>query len=157
VKQNIWISTFHSTGGALSFLGDPFSETLSVLSVCPVCLLVTLVYFGQTVEWIRMPLGMEVILGSCNIVLDGNPAPHPPLSQFTYAGFACVCANRGTCILWPNGWMDQDATWYTGKLRPRRHCVRWRPRCPLFGKDPNYGGLNTSRQRFHRSPRNLAR
>ena len=29
-------------------------------------------------------------------------------------------------ILWPNGWMDQDATWYRGRPRPRRHCVRWR-------------------------------
>jgi len=22
--------------------------------------------------------------------------------------------------LWPNGWMDQDATWYWGRPRPRR-------------------------------------
>jgi len=28
--------------------------------------------------------------------------------------------------LWPNGWMDQDATWQRGKPRPRPHCVRWR-------------------------------
>ena len=28
-------------------------------------------------------------------------------------------------VLWPNGWMNQDATWYEGKSRPRRHCVRW--------------------------------
>jgi len=35
----------------------------------------------------------------------------------------------GPCLLWPNGWMDQDATWYRGMLegrpRPRPHCVRW--------------------------------
>ena len=31
----------------------------------------------------------------------------------------------GLCLLWPNGWMDQDATWYGGKPRPRRRCVRW--------------------------------
>jgi len=30
-------------------------------------------------------------------------------------------------VLRPNGWMDQDATWYGGRPRPRRHCVRWRP------------------------------
>ena len=35
----------------------------------------------------------------------------------------CVC-NVG--ILWSNGWLDQDTTWYGGRLRPRRHCVRWR-------------------------------
>ena len=27
----------------------------------------------------------------------------------------CVC-NVG--VLWPNGWMDQDATWYEGSLGP---------------------------------------
>jgi len=26
-------------------------------------------------------------------------------------------------VLWPNGWMDQDAAWYGGRLT--RHCVRW--------------------------------
>ena len=30
-------------------------------------------------------------------------------------------------VLWPNGWMDQDASWYGGRTRPRRHCVKWRP------------------------------
>ena len=24
----------------------------------------------------------------------------------------------GPCLLWPNGWMDQDATWYGVRLRP---------------------------------------
>jgi len=24
--------------------------------------------------------------------------------------------------LWPNGWMDQDATWYGGRPRFTRHC-----------------------------------
>jgi len=28
----------------------------------------------------------------------------------------------GSCLLWPNAWMDQDVAWYEG--RPRRHCVR---------------------------------
>jgi len=36
----------------------------------------------------------------------------------------------GPCPLWPNGWMDQDATWYGGRHRPRRHCVRWGPSSP---------------------------
>ena len=39
------------------------------LSVCPV---VTLVYCGQTVEWIKMKLGKEVGLGPGHIVLDGD-------------------------------------------------------------------------------------
>jgi len=48
--------------------------------VCPVCLSVlsvTLVYYGQTVGWIKMNLGMRVGLGPGNIVLDGDPAPLP--------------------------------------------------------------------------------
>jgi len=28
---------------------------------------------------------------------------------------------------------------------------------PPFGEDPNFGGVNTSQQRFDRSPLNLAR
>jgi len=29
----------------------------------------------------------------------------------------------GPCLLWPNGWMDQGATWYEGRPRPMPHCV----------------------------------
>ena len=32
-------------------------------------------------------------------------------------------------VLWPNGWMDQDATWCS-RPRPRQHCVRWGPSSP---------------------------
>ena len=42
------------------------------------CLSVTLVYCGQKVGWIKMPLGTvgtEVGLGPGDIVLDGNPVP----------------------------------------------------------------------------------
>jgi len=38
--------------------------------------------------------------------------------------------DRGPCRLWPSGWMDQDATCYGGRPRPRRHCVRWGPSSP---------------------------
>ena len=31
----------------------------------------------------------------------------------------------GPCLLWQNGWMDHDATWYGGKPRPWRRCVGW--------------------------------
>jgi len=36
----------------------------------------------------------------------------------------------GPCLLWPNGWMDQDTTWYGSRPRPRRHCVRCGPSSP---------------------------
>jgi len=44
---------------------------------CPVCLCVMLVYYGQTVGWIKMPLCTEVGLGPGDILLDGHPAPLP--------------------------------------------------------------------------------
>jgi len=34
-------------------------------------------------------------------------------------------------LLWANGWMDQYATLYWGRPRPRPHCVRWRPSFPF--------------------------
>ena len=78
----------------------------------------------------------------------GNSSPwkraqQPPVSQFRDAGFACVRIIRGPCLLWPSGWMDQDATWYGDRTVPRRHCVRWRHSSapvawgtppPLFGQ-----------------------
>jgi len=76
---------------------------LSVLFVCPVsltCLSVTLVYCGQTVGWIKIPLGTEVGLGPGDIVLDGNSAyprkgtQHPSLF--------------GPCLLWLNGRPSQQ-------------------------------------------------
>jgi len=39
-------------------------------------------------------------------------------------------------LLWSNGWMDQDATWYGGRPRRRRHCVRWRPSPPKGAQQP---------------------
>jgi len=51
-----------------------------------------------------MPLVMEVGLCPGDVVLDGDPPPlnkkgaEPPI-------FGPLC---------PNGWMDQDATWYGG-------------------------------------------
>jgi len=45
-----------------------------------------------------MPLGTEVTLDPGHIVLDGDATPPPKGTIF------------GSCLLWPNGWMDQDAT-----------------------------------------------
>ena len=48
----------------------------------------------------------------------------PMLSESCLSVLSClsVC-NVG--VLWPNGWMDQDATWYGGRPQPRGLCVRW--------------------------------
>jgi len=36
----------------------------------------------------------------------------------------------GPFLLWPNGWVHQDATWYGCRPQPRGLCVRWRPSPP---------------------------
>ena len=36
-------------------------------------------------------------------------------------------------VLWPNGSMDEDVTWYGGRPRPRPHCVKWGPSYPSKG------------------------
>ena len=65
-----------------------------------------------------MPLGMEVGLSPGHIVLDGEPTP-PKMAQPPIFG---------PYLLWPNGWVDQDATWYHGgRPWPRGLCVRWVP------------------------------
>jgi len=54
----------------------------------------------------------------------------------------------GPCLLWPNDWMDQDATWYGGRPRPRRHCVRWGPAPTTKGeRPPNFRPMSTVAKR----------
>ena len=58
--------------------GRPFVKLFALFCgtvVTPVCLSVMLVYYCQTVGWIKMPLGVEVDLGPGHIVLDGDQAP----------------------------------------------------------------------------------
>jgi len=43
----------------------------------------------------------------------------------------------GLCLLWPNGLLDENATWYGSRPRPRAHCVRQEPSSPpRKGKAP---------------------
>jgi len=41
----------------------------------------------------------------------------------------------GPCLLWPNGWINEDGTWHGDRPQPRRLCIRWVP-SPL----PKRGG-----------------
>jgi len=75
--------------------------------VCLSALSVTLMYCGQTAGWIKMLLGMEVGLGPGDCVRWGPTSPlqngaEPPIFS--------------PCLLWLNGWMDQDGTWHEGRL-----------------------------------------
>jgi len=89
--------------------------TLCYRTVVLSCLSVTFMHCGQT------KLGIQVGLGPGHIVLDGDQAPHPPIF--------------GPYLLWPNGCMDQDATWYGGRPQPRVLGVRWGP-SPLSNFQP---------------------
>ena len=65
--------------------------------------------YGQMAAWIKISLGMELVLGPGDFVLDGGGAPSPIFGPF---------------LLWPNGWMHQDATSYGRRPQPRGLCVR---------------------------------
>jgi len=66
---------------------------------CMYVSLVTLVYCGQTVRWIKMPLGVEVGLGSGDIV---RWTPNSPTESSTGALLF------DPCLLWPNGRPSQQ-------------------------------------------------
>ena len=66
-------------------IGRPFVKRFALCFVTVVCLSVTLVYRQHCVRW-----GPS----------SSSPKGTEPPPQFL-----------GPCLLWPNGWMDQDATW----------------------------------------------
>jgi len=86
------------------------------------------VYRGQTAGWIKMPLGMDV----------RRPQPRPHCGRWGPSSpkKAHSPPNFQPCLLWPNVWMDQNATRYRGTPRPRPHCVRWGPSSPWKGAQP---------------------
>ena len=105
--------------------GRPFVKQFAlsyrtvVLYVCPVCLNITLVYCGQRVGWIMMPLGMEVGLVPGHIVLDEDAAPSQKGAQqrLTFAIYGRrICLHP--CNLWP---MSIVAKWLDGS---RCHLVQ---------------------------------
>jgi len=56
------------------------------------------------------------------------------IKRFAICYRTVVCPVCHVCdddVLWPNGWMDQDATWHGGRPRLRPHCVRWEPSSPM--------------------------
>ena len=96
------------------------------------------VHRGHTAAWIKMPLEMEVDLGPGHIVLDGDLAPLPKRG-----------AQPPIFGLWPNGWMDQDATWYNDRLRSGQHCVRCRPSSiPLVAQPPKFRPMSVVAKRL---------
>jgi len=66
---------------------------------------------------------MEVGLGPDHILLDGTEPSSLPPKKRGHSPPPIL----GPWLLWPNGWMDQDATSYDGRSRPGQHCVRCGP------------------------------
>jgi len=113
--------------GDLVIDGDPIPCPKSGRSLPPQKKKFGHVYCDQTAGCIKMPLGTEVDISPGDFVLDETPLP---LSK---RGRSPTIFSP--CLLRPNGCMDQDATWYGARSRPRRHCVRWGPSSP-----PQKGG-----------------
>jgi len=67
---------------------------------------------------------MEVGLNPSDVVLYKDPPPPPK------KGAEPPSPNFRPMSIGPNGWIDQGATWYGGRPRPRRHCASWRPSSP---------------------------
>jgi len=83
-------------------------------------------YCGQTAGCIKMPLRMEVGLSPGDFVFDGDLAPPPQKKRHRPQPIF------DQCLLWPTGWMDEDATWYRSRVRPGPRCVR---RGPSFRRE----------------------
>jgi len=90
----------------LFILERPFVKRFALCYRTVVCLSVlsvTLVYCGQTVGWIKMPLGVEVGLSPGHIMLDQDPAaPRKKWSSkrrlpsvFDFPNFHCLYASMG--------------------------------------------------------------
>jgi len=91
------------------------------------CLLWPNGWMDQDATWYG---GVVVGFGPCHIVLDRHPASFRPQER----GHSPPIF--GLCLLWPNGWMDQDAAWYEGRPRSRPRCVRWGPNSPKGHSPP---------------------
>jgi len=82
-----------------------------------------------------MPLGTELGLGPVDFVLDGDLALLSKRGRSPSPIF-------GPFVLWPNGWMHQDATWYGGiSLSPGEFVFDGDPTPPQKGAEPlhNFG------------------
>jgi len=109
-----------------------WTVVLSCLPVRPVCVVGVLRQNGY--RWIKMPLSRDRCRSrpKRHCVIHGDPAPPPDAHN---------PAIFGPCLLWPKGWMGQDATWYGDRHRSMPHCVRWDPAPPRKGaqQPPTFG------------------
>ena len=106
------------------------------------------VYCGPMAGWIKMPLSKEVGCSPSDIVRCGAPNFQPMsiatkrldgsrwhlVRRQASAQQRCVKWGPssplkgarppvfGPCVSWPNGWMDEDGTWYGSRPQPMPQC-----------------------------------
>jgi len=98
-----------------SIFGRPFVKRFALryqTVVCPVCLSVLsgvscqsvmLVYYCQTVGWLKMKLGMQVGLGPGHTVLDGDTASLPQSGKARQFSAHICCGQMAGWIKMPLG------------------------------------------------------
>jgi len=113
---------------------------------CLSCLSVTLVYYGQTVRWIRMPLGVEVGLGQGHIVLDGTQPPTERGTSHCPVRFSAHFA-LGRSPISPTAELllhsaRQSGVWYVGAIWRIRSklCFLW----PTRVHNPNSNSIGST-------------
>ena len=106
------------------------------------------IYCGQTAGCIKMSLGMEVGLSPGDSVRWRPSAPPHKGGRAPFPIF-------GPFLLWPNGWMHQDATWYGCRPQPRGNWVRWGPtpqrEAEAGGRHPNFRPMAFVAERLYGS------
>ena len=99
------------------------------------------VYCGQMAGWIKMALGLLCVRWGPSSSPKRGRSPSPIFGPF---------------LLWPNGWMHQDATWYGDRPQPRGLCVRWGlSHSSKRGGAPNFRPMSIAAKRLYGSRRHL--
>jgi len=112
--------------------------------VCLTVVSVTLVYYGQTVGWIKMPLGRKPGLGSGDNVLDGDPAL-PPRKGHSSPHFSAYVYCGQTA-----GWIKMPVGTKVG-LGPGHIVLDGDPAPPKSGTSPNFQPMSVTAKRLDES------
>jgi len=73
---------------------------------------------AKWLDGLRCHLVWRLASAQATLCQIGDPAPLSPKG-----GWPPIF---GPCLLWPNGWMDQDGTWHAGGPRSNPHSARGR-------------------------------
>jgi len=118
------------------------SELASVMEfgLYPTVILIfrsTALHVHNTVEimtWLVrfISIFVQQILEKVTVHVGGSVSGRPFVKRFNCLMLSDrypVCLSCNVRV-WPNGWIDQDATCYGDRPWPRRHCITWVPSSP---------------------------